>query len=256
MGRVEKVGYLSKSKVNLFLQCPLAFKFHYVDNLPRTGRNPFFEIGTDVHEFIKQFHETVLVEDNGELSGLNRLRFAPNTEYKKNIVRFEILRWRRLHHNGFGADYFKPLFLEHLFDVGEPILLHGYVDRIHRVCRNDDFAPLGFPGFKDGDLVIVENKSGARKSADYENDLLWYKLLFELSYPGKEIKWGAVYYPIDNAVSHFSLTSEKSAELYKSILLAKSEIEQRLASGRWDAKPSAENCCWCEYARYCKEKVC
>jgi len=249
----ERLLYISKSKKQLFDSCPLAFKFNYLDKLPQQ-ENPFFIIGINVHDFADKFFDVVETTEDGELRGISKLVYHPNIDYKKNIVKFEIGRWQKINKLGFDSTYFFPVEREKKWITESPKLI-GIVDRVHKCCKEDVFAPPE-DDFIKGDLVIVENKTGkpnAKKVKGYATDLLWYKIIMEIAMPElAPIKWGAVYFPFDNSVYHYRLTNDDCRVLAKSIKKTRERIKQALETGMFTANPSPYSCKWCQYRDQCE----
>lgn len=248
-----KLSYISKSKKVKFDGCPKNFHYSYVsDEEIEEAENPFFIIGTDVHDFIDLFFDVISIED-GKIIGVSELIFHPNTPYKKNVAKFELERWDAINGAGFDETYFWPVVKEKKWITENPKLI-GIVDRVHKCCKADVFAPK-HKEFKDGDLVIVENKTGkptAEKCRNYEEDMLWYKIIMEIVQPElAPIKWGAIYFPYDNYVYHCELKDEACRVLAKEIKIVRDKIQQGLDTGMWPATPSSYACQWCGYKGDC-----
>ncbi|MCK4670867.1 MAG: PD-(D/E)XK nuclease family protein [Nanoarchaeota archaeon] len=252
----KHLEYISKSKKGLFESCPFAFKISYIDKRPQEA-NPYFIIGTDVHDFIDNFFDVVEAMENGDLKNISKLKFHPNLSYKKNVVKFEIGRWKDLQAQGFDATYFNPVAKEKKYITESPKLI-GIVDRIHKCCREDVFAPK-HEDFKDGDLVIVENKTGKptpKKCKKYEEDMLWYKILAEIVLPElAPIKWGAIYFPYNNYVYHTVLTNKDCRALAKAIRKVRKNIMACVNTNMWPATPSPQSCRWCNFKSFCPHMV-
>lgn len=255
----KKLMYISKSKKKLFDTCPLAFKFSYIDKIEQAP-NVYFEVGIEVHDFIEKFFNTVEIDDKMELVGLSRINFHANMpyvenvySYKKNVARFEIQRWEKIKEAGFGSDFFFPVMNEKEFKINNPKLV-GIVDRVHKCMKTDKFA-YAHEDFKDGDLVIVENKTGkptSNKIMGYEEDLLWYKIIIEIAHPElAPLKWGSIYFPYNNATHNFRLSQSACRTLAESIKKTRQQIQENIESGEWEAKPSPKNCKWCSFNKIC-----
>jgi len=252
----EKLSYISKSKKICYETCPLQFKYNYVDKKEQT-EIPAFTIGKDVHKFIEDFFKgAVDIDDKGELYGYGNLTFHPNTEMKKNFVKFEIDRWNGIKDYGKDKSFFFPIYNEFMYTTEKPKLI-GVVDRIHKCCKVDKFAPKE-EDFKDGDLVIVENKTGKpskRKAEDYKLDTVWYKILTEIYRPElAPIKWAAIYFPFDNTVYHSRVTAEDCRKLAKEIVGMREKMIKSLEENNFPANPSFYNCSWCKFKHICDQK--
>lgn len=259
MKNYDYLMYISKSKKYLFEHCPLAFKFNYIDDIEQPF-NPYFAIGIDVHDFIENLFNIIKPQSNGELLNISKLKYHPNTDYKKNVVKFEIERWKAVHKAGFGMEYFIPLINEKKMKTENPKLI-GIPDRVHKCFEGDSFAPPidKFPNFRNGNLVVVDNKTGKptkSKCKNYEEDLLWYKAIVEIHRPDLgEIKFGAIYFPFDNYVYHVELKKEDVKKLLDDIDKVRNKIKICLDTGMWPANASFENCKWCNYKDNCMNVV-
>lgn len=187
------------------------------------------------------------------MEGISELIFAPNVSYKKNVVKFELKRWEVLYKAGFDSSFFFPKFKEKKWVTENPKLI-GIVDRVHKCCLADVFAPK-HSEFKDGDFVIVENKTGkptAEKCKKYKTDMLWYKILIEIAHPEFSImKWGAVYFPYNNYVYHYKLEDDDCRKLAKEIRATRENIMKCCETNEWKATPSKSSCLWCAFKNYC-----
>ena len=258
-----KLSYISKSKKGNYDGCPKSFYYTYVDDSDiEEEENPFFIIGIDVHDFIDDFFDIISIEE-GQMVGLDKLKFHPNTPYKKNVAKFELERYEAVRNAGFDDTYFFPTVKEKRWRTENPKLI-GIVDRVHKCFKGDVFAPTVFdndanriphPEFKDGDLVIVENKTGKptnQKCLDYEEDMLWYKIIMEIVQPElAPIRWGAIYFPYDNYVYHCELKTEDCRILAKEIREVREKIMRDLETGMWQATPSSWACKWCGWKLEC-----
>lgn len=253
---IKKLSYISKSKYYAYNGCPLAFKFSYLDKVERL-ENPVLTTGNDVHTFIENFFNTVEIDENGNIIGISKMVFHPNMQYKKSFARFELERWQTIANLGFGKDFFFPVFNEKQWTTENPKLI-GIVDRVHKCCSSDPYAPK-HPDFKDGDLVIVENKTGkptADKCTGYEDEMLWYKIIIEVMHPElAPIKWGAIYFPYDNYIYHVKLENDRCRTLAKDINLTRKRILNSIQEDDWQPNPSKKQCAWCNYKHVCEHKV-
>lgn len=208
----ENKFYMSKSRMGTYISCPYAYKFSYIDRIK--GGNIYTEIGNEVHDFIDEFFDIVKPNPITEkLDNIGKLNLTPNLDYKKNVLLFEANRWKNICRlpitNEMKIMSFKPIHKENKYR-DEKNMLVGIVDRVHKVYSVDNFAPP-HSEFKDGDMVIVENKTGAytkQKSIKYEEELLWYRMLIKENF-GNDIRWGCIYYPKTNKTYFIDLNEPK-----------------------------------------------
>lgn len=208
--KTKDTWYMSKSRMSTYQNCPFAYYLGYVKGIK--GGNIYTEIGIEVHDFIDEMFTIIKPNPNSKLDDIGKLKLTPNLDYKKNILLLEANRWRNICLKEKDISYFAPTISEEkMYDNENEIV--GIVDRVHKCHLGDAFAPdiRKFPEFKDGDLVIVENKTGTydkQKAISYEEELLWYRHLIKCNY-NYDIRWGAIYFPKGNQVHFFDLNDEK-----------------------------------------------
>lgn len=192
---------LSYSSIHTYLECPLRWKFLYVDRLPETPRG-YFSFGRSVHsvleELLRPFLRPVIRKGaQGEQRTLEEFGPGPRTgvepigpeallhlldrrwirdgyespeeeERYRELGRQILLRYRE----GLVASPPTPVAVEaHLEATWEGVPLHGYVDRI-------DLLPSG-------GLEIVDYKTGRGLTAQDAIDssqLAIYQVLVERNF--------------------------------------------------------------------------
>lgn len=247
---------MSKSRMTTYERCPYAYNFSYIDRIK--GGNMYTEIGNEVHEFIEDVFKVVKPNiDTQKIDNIGKLSLTPNLSYKKNVLLLEANRWRNICQLEAGPiqkkEYFKPVYEEEKMYDNENKLV-GIVDRVHKCHIGDAFAPdtKKFPEFKDGDLVIVENKTGAytkKKAVSYEEELLWYRMLIRAS-KGVDIRWGAIYFPHNNKIHYVDLNEDKFDE--KLLLDRINKIKGYIQDELFEPTPSTYNCPNCFYVDICE----
>lgn len=239
--------------MHMFEGCPLAFKYNYIDKVEQRS-NPFMELGVEVHDFIDSFFDVIDTKEK-KIQNLSKLKFHPNMDYKKNVAKLEVERFNEVVSKGFDVTYFAPYIKEKKY-VLDNLKIIGIVDRVHRCHTGDVFAPR-HSEFKDGDLVIVENKTGKpnlKKCRDYEEDLIWYKIILEANNPDlAPIKWGAVYFPYDNYIHHTKLKAEDCRALAKRIKEVREKIKKCVESNSFPATNNKSVCNWCSFRDKCEK---
>ncbi len=197
---------LSYSSVRTYLECPLRWKFLYLDNLPEAPR-PYFSFGRTIHsvleELVRPFlvPETVprksggaaqrrldewhaggpLVDSRPEpmtkeelLAAYDRLWVRDGYGSPEEESRYRLLGENVLlrYYDQFLSDRPRPIAIEeHLQSSLDGIPVHGYVDRI-------DLTPSG-------GLEVLDYKTSRELSAQdaQESDqLALYQILVETNY--------------------------------------------------------------------------
>ena len=231
---------LSASDLDLYLTCPLKYKFARVFGIPQEPTiNQRF--GILIHNVLERFHK----EEDTDGDGLARL-----------MALFEA-GWRR---SGFGTSddelqfrdrareamrlYWErereaegsPVWLERKFDIkiGEHHV-RGRVDRVDRL-----------PG---GDHELIDYKTGERKSeADLESDLqlALYRLAAREAWE-VEASTGSYYYVLDAEKVAAPVRSDDAERVERTVL----QVGEGVLGQDFEPRPSPRVCGWCDYRLVC-----
>ncbi len=232
---------LSASDLDLYLTCPLKYKFARVFGIPQEPTiNQRF--GILIHNVLERFHKEG--EERGE-EGLQRL-----------MDLFEV-GWRR---TGFGSSddelqfrdrareamrlYWEreseaegePVWLEKKFDIriGEHHV-RGRVDRVDRL--------------PDGGHELIDYKTGERKSeADLESDLqlALYRLAAREAWQ-LEAKTGSYYYVLDADKVAAPIRPDDAERVERTVL----QVGEGVLGQDFEPRPSPAVCSWCDYRLIC-----
>jgi DNA helicase II / ATP-dependent DNA helicase PcrA len=230
---------LSASDLDLYLTCPLKYKFSRVFGIPQEPTiNQRF--GILIHNVLERFHK-----EGEEEEGLPRL-----------MDLFEA-GWRRA---GFGSSddelqfrdrareamrlYWErecdaegePVWLERKFDIkiGEHHV-RGRVDRVDRL-----------PG---GGHELIDYKTGQRKSeADLESDLqlALYRLAAREAW-GLEAGTGSYYYVLDGDKVAAPVRPDDAERVERTVL----QVGEGILGQDFEPRPSPTVCSWCDYRLIC-----
>lgn len=240
----------SVSKIQTFLNCPLMFRFAYIDGIKKEEENIEAFLGSRVHEALfevmrlaKDFgrepdyetarsifekkwnsalHEKIVIND--EFAELEDYRRKGLT-YIDNFFQLEI-----------GRDYGSLLALEHTiyFDVGGYKFV-GVIDRLHR----------------DGNIFhIIDYKTGqgpmTQEKADEDMQLGLYEIALRQSYEVEAVilHW---YMLNQGIVVDSTRTSEKLDELKEEVSRLVRQIEEES-----EFRPRVSSLCrWCSFTEEC-----
>jgi DNA helicase-2/ATP-dependent DNA helicase PcrA len=232
---------LSASDLDLYLTCPLKYKFRRVFGIPQEPTiNQRF--GILIHSVLERFHKEA---GAGEEDSLERL-----------MELFEA-GWRR---SGFGASddelqfrdrareamrlYWEreresegvPTWLERKFDmrIGEHHV-RGRVDRVDRL-----------PG---GGYELIDYKTGERKSeAALESDLqlALYRLAAREAW-GVEAEAGSYYYVLDADKVAAPVRPDDAERVERTVL----QVGEGILGQDFEPRPSPTVCGWCDYRLVC-----
>jgi DNA helicase II / ATP-dependent DNA helicase PcrA len=232
---------LSASDLDLYLTCPLKYKFRRVFGIPQEPTiNQRF--GILVHNVLERFHK------EGEVAG---------EEGRDRLMGLFEAGWRR---SGFGSSddelqfrdrareamrlYWEreseaegePVWLERTFDIriGEHNV-RGRVDRVDRL-----------PG---GDHELIDYKTGERKSeAQLESDLqlALYRLAAREDW-GLEAGTGSYYYVLDGDKVAAPARPDDAERVERTVL----QVGEGVLGQDFEPRPSPRVCSWCDYRLIC-----
>jgi DNA helicase-2/ATP-dependent DNA helicase PcrA len=232
---------LSASDLDLYLTCPLKYKFRRVFGIPQEPTiNQRF--GILIHNVLERFHK-----DSGEEGedGLARLMDLFETGWRRSgfgssddelQFRDRAREAMRLYWEREREAEGEPVWLERKFDtrIG-PHHVRGRVDRVDRL--------------PDGGYELIDYKTGERKSeADLESDLqlALYRLAAREAW-GIEAGSGSYYYVLD-ADKVAAPTKPDDAERVERTVL---EVGEGVLGQDFEPRPSPTTCGWCDYRLIC-----
>jgi len=229
---------LSASDLDLYLTCPLKYKFARVFGIPQEPTiNQRF--GILIHNVLERFHK----EDSDE--GLPRLmelfesgwrRTGFGTSDDELQFRDRAREAMRLYWERESESEGEPVWLERKFDikVGEHHV-RGRVDRVDRL-----------PG---GDHELIDYKTGERKSeADLESDLqlALYRLAAREAWD-LEANTGSYYYVLDAEKVAAPVRPDDAARVARTVF----EVGEGVLGQDFEPRPSPTVCGWCDYKLIC-----
>jgi superfamily I DNA/RNA helicase/RecB family exonuclease len=232
---------LSASDLDLYLTCPLKYKFRRVFGIPQEPTiNQRF--GILIHNVLERFHK-----EDGEAGedGLGRLmdlfeagwrRSGFGTSDDELQFRDRAREAMRLYWERESAAEGEPVWLERKFDI--KIGSHHVRGRVDRVDR-----------LPDGSYELIDYKTGERKSeADLESDLqlALYRLAAREAWD-LEAAGGSYYYVLD-AEKVAAPTKPDDAERVERTVLA---VGEGVLGQDFEPRPSPAVCGWCDYRLIC-----
>jgi DNA helicase-2/ATP-dependent DNA helicase PcrA len=234
---------LSASDLDLYLTCPLKYKFRRVFGIPEEPTiNQRF--GILIHSVLERFHKD---PDEGEItngglaelmdlfeSGWRRSGFGSSDDelqFRDRAREAMRLYWERERESE-GV----PVWLERKFDIriGEH-QVRGRVDRVDRL--------------PDGSYELIDYKTGERKSeAQLENDLqlALYRLAAREAW-GLEAGTGSYYYVLDADKVAAPVRADDAERVERTVL----EVGEGVLGQDFEPRPSPTTCSWCDYRLIC-----
>ncbi|HXV04445.1 MAG TPA: PD-(D/E)XK nuclease family protein, partial [Solirubrobacterales bacterium] len=233
---------LSASDLDLYLTCPLKYKFARVFGIPQEPTiNQRF--GILIHNVLERFHREG-GEEGGE-EGLRRLmrlfeagwrRTGFGTSDDELQFRDRAREAMRLYWERESDSEAEPVWLERKFDIriGEHHV-RGRVDRVDRL-----------PG---GGHELIDYKTGERKSeADLESDLqlALYRLAAREAWE-LEAGTGSYYYVLDGDKVAAPVRPDDAERVERTVL----EVGEGILGQDFEPRPSPTVCAWCDYRLIC-----
>jgi RecB family exonuclease len=268
---VARLSALSYSSVRTYEECPLRWKFLYIDNLTEAPRG-YFSFGRTVHsvleelvrplvvplarstpsgqtqrtleEFVHHAHAPTgspsLMSREELLAAYARLWVSEGYTSPEEEARYRLLGEELLtnYYQEFVAAPPRPVAVEeHLEARWEGTAVHGYVDRI-------DLTPNG--GLEVLDYKTTRGLSWA--DAAGSDQLTFYQLLVEQNYP-QPVESLALY----DLRGHTALRVERRpAEQLKQLQGRVGEVADAIREDRFEPTP-ARHCQRCEFKDRCPE---
>ena len=200
---------LSKSKVNSYLNCPLEFKFQYIDEI-EVPQNRYMALGSDVHSIAEKFTEKF----GDELENVNT-----HNELLKIAHELDIGYDLTAHIDNL-ASFFDEMFVENdykLFSNEEYLL--DEENRFSGICDiilEDE----------NGDLVVIDYKTSKSSSfSKYRLELCYYKLLVENVYK-KDVSNVGVFFTKNGRLRLLDVCNEENKRKY----LNQNEIDDAITT--------------------------
>lgn len=234
---------LSASDLDLYLTCPLKYKFRRVFGIPEEPTiNQRF--GILIHSVLERFHKDAGEGEttNGGLaelmdlfeSGWRRSGFGSSDDelqFRDRAREAMRLYWER-EREAEGV----PVWLERKFDIriGEH-QVRGRVDRVDRL--------------PDGSYELIDYKTGERKSeAQLENDLqlALYRLAAREAW-GLEAGTGSYYYVLDADKVAAPVRADDAERVERTVL----EVGEGVLGQDFEPRPAPTTCSWCDYRLIC-----
>ncbi len=232
---------LSASDLDLYLTCPLKYKFARVFGIPQEPTiNQRF--GILIHNVLERFHK-----DGGEAEedGLERLmdlfeagwrRSGFGTSDDELQFRDRAREAMRLYWERESDREGEPVWLERKFDIRiGPHHVRGRVDRVDRL--------------PDGSYELIDYKTGERKSEDeLESDLqlALYRLAAREAWD-LEARTGSYYYVLDAEKVAAPAKPDDAERVERTVL----QVGEGVLGQDFEPRPSPTVCSWCDYRLIC-----
>jgi DNA helicase-2/ATP-dependent DNA helicase PcrA len=241
---VPETMRFSATRLKMYKDCPLQFKFSYVMKIPEPpGVAPAAAKGTSIHAVIENLDLTKPVKE--QVARLLESNWTPDqfesqTQSEQNKTSaYDLidtyLAWQEKNQNMIIGSEKEFSFT---FAGRE---MHGYIDRIEQT--------------PDGGYVVIDFKSGkkpsdiTKKSIPENIQLNLYAMAIREMF-GKLPERATLFYLKDNKLVDYQPTEESIAAFGKSL----EEILDTMYAGEFPAQPDFRRCGWCPYGDLCESR--
>jgi|SRR6056297_1038195 len=241
---------MSFSKITTFEQCPLKFKFQYINRFP-TKTSPALLLGQTIHSTLEKFFDF-----SSEKRNLKLLKNLFRREWKieRNKLRdegdFEMDKVTEIEHgkrglmmleNFFGSELMsEPVQREQFVEakLDEEIQFLGRIDRLDK-CMND-----GKEGFK-----VVDYKTG-KLNERYLDFIQLFTYAWLMNEQGYKIFSSTFFYLEPNRVIEKTLSDEVFEQTKNTLIERSKPIISALEEDDFEPQKSAL-CPYCDYTAMC-----
>ena len=222
---------LSKSQIQLWLQCPYKWKLIYIDKL-ESIQSPQQERGIDIHKQIEEFYKNISVME----TTIPTICIKKGFKINENFLKFEQKRIKSCMKNGvFDEKYFKPLYQE-LKVENDNIQLRGIIDAVYLNPKDDK-------------IIIIDWKSGKFRNYaknDYRFELAIYKEIFEREY-NKEVGYWGMYFVDEDKLFFEKVEYKHIARMFRIVNKVREEMSKEIYTPKQNYY-----CQYCQFQDKCQ----
>lgn len=223
--------WLSKSKINMYLNCPHRYKLIYIDGL----KEPVSEVmirGSNVHKDIENFYK------NGVEWKDKDYFFKPVNVNLKNFIEFERKRAEKCKKHDNPKKYFMPVFVEKKIK-NKVLKVSGIIDAVFYDYNEGN-----------GDYIIIDWKTGKFREnykSNYRRELAIYKILLDNSgLLDKPIKYYGMFFTDANHLFFEEAKNVSVKAAYKMIL----NVRNKIRNSKFGCNITPL-CNWCGFKKSC-----
>jgi putative RecB family exonuclease len=244
---------MSYSKLSTFEQCPLKFKFQYVNRFP-TASSPALLLGQTIHSALDKYFS--FSEDRRSLSILKNL-FRSEWKMERNKLReqgnLDMDKETEIEHGKRGL-----IMLENFYSSSlnyEPVEREEFVEAelkdgmpfLGRIDRLDKVRIDGREGFK-----VVDYKTG-KLSERFIDFIQLFTYAWLMNEQGHRVIFSAFYYLEQNKLIEKPLNDTIYEQTRNKLIEKCLPVYEALETDTFEPKESAL-CPYCDYVRMCPLK--
>ena len=247
--------YFSFSKFSLYRECPLKYKFRYIDQVPEKPK-PYLIFGRVIHEILAHFFSRVPPPPLEELIQIFREKWEATSIEEKGYAKPE---YDKIDFNK-GIRIINNFYQKHKDNNTLPLKneYQTFVD-LDNITANIIADRIDYLG--DGKIIIVDYKTGSDKARS-SDQLYFYQKICEMdkklidlinSKYRENIRkvevYSMKYYYVETLKEqNFTRANDNEIEnFWKEVLLTVEKIN----SGSFDPTPNEKTCGWCDYKNLC-----
>lgn len=206
---------LSKSQINLYLQCPFKWKKIYIDGI-KSKPSKAQERGIKIHEEIQNFYKNIQLISR-ENTKIPEIKPKKDMSVITKFLDFENKRIKMCvdEKGNFDPKYFKPIFQE-LAVEDDDLKLRGFIDAVY-------MNP------KDNGIIIIDWKTGRyypEKFDDYRFELAIYKELFDRGcFSENKVKYWGIYFVDQDKLFFEEVKNKYIDRTFKTIKQVRKDME-------------------------------
>jgi len=252
----------SYSRINTFENCPLQFKFRYVDKIKRYRESVEAFLGSRCHDVFEKLYKDKKLGKNNSLEDL--LSFYNSIWDKKWRDDIQIVKkeYKAEHYKNIGQKAIKDYYAKyHPFEQSKTINLEkavyvtlngnggqnykfmGYIDRLSEVA--------------DGELEVHDYKTSGtlpeQRILDQDKQLALYQIAVENSWPNSKKVHLVWHYLVFDKEMRSYRTAEQLEKLKQVFLASIKTIEQTTEANNFLPLESPL-CNWCDYPDLCPKR--
>jgi len=244
---------MSYSKLTTFEQCPLKFKFQYINRFP-TSSSPALLLGQTIHSALDKYFS--FSEDRRSLTILKNL-FRSEWKTERNKLReqgsLEMDKETEVEHGKRGL-----IMLENFYSSSlnfEPVQREEFIEAdlkddmpfLGRIDRLDKVRIDGVEGYK-----VVDYKTG-KLSERFIDFIQLFTYAWLMNEQGHKVIASSFYYLEQNKLIEKPLTEEIYEQTRNKLIEKCIPVYEALETDTFDPKESAL-CPYCDYIRMCPLK--
>ncbi len=240
--------------MGLYRECPLKYKFRYIDKIPEKPKY-FFTFGTILHSVMEFLYSTPQFPPIDDALKFFKQKWAEQTWQEKGYASAEKEQEGFLEGQEIIKKYYQKHFADNLHPLSTEMKVYADIDGLTVMGIVDRIDYLG-----DGKIAILDYKTG--KTLKREPDqLMFYQKLLENSpkllplVQARDIEIQKIsiekmlFYHLPT-LTEDSFNPVPAAELNNFWKGALKTAENILAQ-KFDATPSEQACKWCDYRGNC-----